>query len=84
MQLANVIGRATTTVRHESMAGTKLLVCQMLGNENQPVADPVLVIDRLGAGEGDRVMITSDGKGVQEFLNSNNTPIRWWTLGIVD
>jgi ethanolamine utilization protein EutN len=84
MQLAQVIGRATATVRHESMIGVKLLLCEFLGNENQTVGDPVIVIDRLGAGEGDRVMLTSDGKGVQEFLNSNTTPIRWWTLGIVD
>ncbi|MBL4700504.1 MAG: EutN/CcmL family microcompartment protein, partial [Phycisphaeraceae bacterium] len=50
MQIAQVIGRATSTVRHESMAGVKLLVCELLGNQMQGVGDPVLVVDRLGAG----------------------------------
>lgn len=84
MQLAQVIGRATTTVRHESMSGAKLLVCDLLGNEGQSVGDPVLAIDQLGAGMGDKVMLTSDGKGVQQKLNSNSSPVRWWTLGIID
>lgn len=84
MQLAQVIGRATTTVRHESMAGVKLLVCEFLGNEMQGVGDPVLAVDQLGAGIGDKVMLTSDGKGLGDLLKSKTTPLRWWTLGIVD
>ncbi|MBN4061008.1 EutN/CcmL family microcompartment protein [bacterium AH-315-I18] len=84
MQIAQVIGRATSTVRHESMAGVKLLVCELLGNQMQGVGDPVLVVDRLGAGTGDRVMLTSDGKGIRDLLSSDNSPVRWWTLGIVD
>jgi len=84
MQLAQVIGRATSTVRHDSMTGVKLLVCELLGNQMQGVGDPVLVVDRLGAGTGDRVILTSDGKGIRELLSSDNSPVRWWTLGIVD
>lgn len=84
MQLAQVIGRATTTVRHESMTGVKLLVCEFLGNQMQAVGDPVLVVDQLGAGLGDKVMLSSDGKGLGEMLKSDNTPLRWWTLGIID
>ncbi len=84
MQHAMVTGRATSTVRHPSIAGRKLLVCRMLGNERQPVGDPVLVLDQLGAGRGDRVIITSDGQGLRELLGHDNSPARWWTLGIVD
>ncbi len=84
MQMALVRGRATTTVRHESLAAAKLLICQPLGIDGQADGDPVLVVDQLGAGSGDRVILTSDGKGVQELLNNNKTPVRWWTLGIVD
>lgn len=84
MQLAKVIGRATTTVRHESMAGVKLLVCEFLGNDMQAVGDPVLAVDQLGAGVGDKVMLTSDGKGLGDMLKSKTTPLRWWTLGIID
>ncbi|MEX0654196.1 MAG: EutN/CcmL family microcompartment protein [Phycisphaeraceae bacterium] len=84
MQHALVYGRATSTVKHPSLAGRKLLVCQPLGNEGQPAGDPVLAVDNLGAGAGDRVILTSDGAGLRELLNDNTSPARWWTLGIVD
>ncbi len=84
MQWALVKGRVTSTVKHESLDGQKLLICQFLGNERQPVGDPVLALDKLGAGQGDIVMITSDGKGLRELLQHNTSPARWWTLGIVD
>ena len=84
MQLAVVQGRATSTLKHPSLSGAKLLVCQLLGSDGQPSGDPVLALDRLGADQGSRVIITSDGKGLREMLNSDNSPARWWTLGLVD
>lgn len=84
MQIAQVQGRATTTVRHASLAGVRLLVCQPLGNEMQDEGDPIIAVDKLGAGKGDRVLLTSDGRGLRELLNDGNSPVRWWTLGIVD
>ena len=84
MQLAIVQGRATSTVKHRSLAGAKLLVCQLLGSEGRASGDPVLAVDRLGAGAGDRVILTSDGLGLRELLRDDTSPVRWWTLGIVD
>jgi len=84
MQLAVVRGRATSTVKHASLAGWRLLVCQMLDRAGAMAGDPVLVLDRLGAGSGDRVIITSDGLGLRELLGHDNSPARWWTLGIAD
>ena len=84
MQLAIVQGRATSTVRHRSLVAVKLLICQPLGNEGQPAGDPLVAVDKLGAGAGDKVVLTSDGLGLRQLLNDNNSPARWWTLGIVD
>ena len=84
MQWAVVQGRATSTVRHRSLSAVKLLICQPLGNEGRPAGDPVLAVDKLGAGAGDRVLLTSDGLGLRQLLNDDNSPARWWTLGIID
>jgi ethanolamine utilization protein EutN len=84
MQLALVQGNATATIRHPTIRGQKLLLCQQLDAAGKPGGDPVLVIDQLGAGAGDVVMITSDGKGLRELLKADNSPARWWTLAIVD
>ena len=84
MQLALVEGRATSTVKHKSLAAARLLVCQPLGVEGKPNGDPVLAVDKLGAGAGDKVLISSDGLGLRELVKDNNCPARWWTIGIVD
>lgn len=84
MQLAKVIGRATSTVKHATMQGWKLLIVQPLGVQDKADGEPVLAIDNLGTGRGDRVMISSDGKYVREIMASNNTPVRWVVIGIQD
>ncbi|MBI3468816.1 MAG: EutN/CcmL family microcompartment protein [Planctomycetes bacterium] len=83
MQLALVIGCATATVRHPSMAGSKLLVVQPLAaDEHSADGEPVLTVDRMGAGRGETVLITSDGRAVREMLDSPATPVRWSVMGI--
>jgi len=85
MLLGRVIGNATATVRHPSMRGWKLLLVQPLGPDgHQPDGDPVLAVDSLGAGPGELVVVSSDGKGTRELLRSDNTPVRWSVLGIRD
>ncbi len=85
MQLGLVIGHATSTVKHRSMHGTKLLLVQPYLNDGvTPDADPQLCIDAVGAGIGETVLITSDGKYAREFLKSDTTPVRWSVIGIKD
>jgi ethanolamine utilization protein EutN len=84
MLLARVKGRATSTVKHRSLAGRKLLVALELDRTGTETGDPLVIIDQLGAGVGDLVMISSDGKGVEERIGDDTTPVRWFTLGIVD
>ena len=84
MQLGKVIGHATATIKHPSMNGWKLLVVQTLDAKGGADGEPVLVIDDLGAGAGQRVMITSDGKAVSQMLGDDKSPVRWAVIGIVD
>lgn len=85
MQSGLVIGTATSTVKHPSMDGWKLLVVQFHGVDGRtPDGEPVLAVDALGAGRGDRVLLTSDGKSTRALLNSNTTPVRWSVMGIED
>ncbi|HTN77374.1 MAG TPA: EutN/CcmL family microcompartment protein [Pirellulaceae bacterium] len=84
MQLALVIGRATSTVKHASMAGQKLLVVQPTLTDGKPDGEPLLAIDAVGAGMGEVVLITSDGRYVRDVLKADATPVRWSVIGIED
>ena len=68
MYLGRVMGSATATVKHPSMEGWKLLLVMALQADGRTVeGDPILVVDSLGAGKGEMVMITSDGIGAREL-----------------
>ena len=84
MQLGTVIGHATSTVKHASLTGLRLLIVQPLNQARQPEADPVLAVDKLGAGTRDTVVIDTDGKGVRELVGNEKSPARWFVVGIVD
>jgi ethanolamine utilization protein EutN len=85
MQLAKVIGTATATIKHPTLVGTKLLLVQpALADGVTPDGDPLLAVDGVGAGIGETVMITSDGRGARELLKADATPVRWTTIGIKD
>jgi len=84
MQLGCVIGHATSTIKHPSLHGWRLVIVQMLNNARQPEADPVVAADKLGSGMGQVVILNSDGKGARELIGSEKSPVRWFVIGIVD
>lgn len=85
MQEAIVVGHAHSTVKHRTLHSMKLLVTQPLQADGVSAdGAPTIAIDNLGAGPGDRVILTSDGGAVREIFGVQNSPIRWAVLGIVD
>ncbi len=83
MQLGRVIGSATSTVKHASFQGERLLIVQLEGVDGRPDGEPVLAFDRMGAGRGDEVLLTNDGMTLQEQLG-RSTPGRWSVMGLRD
>jgi len=83
MQLGRVMGTATSTLKHPTFQGERLLVVQLETEAGRPDGEPLLVFDRLGAGAGDRVVCTNDGRALQELLGPT-TPGRWSVLGLPD
>src|SRR5262249_49625034 len=84
MQLAKVIGHATSTVKHPSLEGWRLVIAQMLNVRREPEADPIVAADKLNAGIGQTVILNSDGKGARELIGDEKSPVRWFVIGIVD
>lgn len=84
MQLGKVIGKATATTKHSSLEGWRLQIVQLLDAKGGSEADPVLVLDSLGARSGDTVMITSDSKMISEMVGTKATPARFAVLGLTE
>ena len=84
MQLGTVIGHATSTVKHPSLVGWRMVIVQPLNNARQPEADPVVAVDKLGSAPGSVVVLNSDGKGARELIGDEKSPVRWFVIGLVD
>ena len=84
MQAGLVLGMATSTVKHRSLVGHKLLIVQPHDAGGGPDGEPVLAVDMVGAGCGETVMITSDGRSAREYLAAETTPVRWTIIALQD
>jgi len=85
MQIGLVVGTATATAKHSTLSGWKLLIVQpLLADGSSPDGDPQLTIDNLGAGRGERVILNSEGRATRELMKTDNAPVRWSVMGIVD
>ena len=78
------MGHATSTIKHPSLEGQRLLVVQMLTPDEKPDGEPVLVIDHLGAGLGGTILATTDAVQIRDMVKARNSPIRWSVMGLVD
>jgi ethanolamine utilization protein EutN len=83
MQLGRVVGTATSTVKHPTFQNERLLVVQLETSAGRIDGEPILAFDRLGAGRGALVLVTNDGRALQEQLGST-TPGRWSVIGLPD
>jgi microcompartment protein CcmK/EutM len=84
MQLGTIVGHAVSTVKHASMTGWRLPVVQLLAANGTPDGEPVLAVDALGAGLGDRVIVCNDGAGTRQMMKQKNSPVRWFVMGLCD
>jgi ethanolamine utilization protein EutN len=84
MQLAQVIGHATSTIKHASLHGWRMLIVQPLDARKQPDGVPIIALDALGSGRGDYVVISSDGKAAREMTGADDSPARWSIIGVDD
>jgi ethanolamine utilization protein EutN len=84
MQIARVVGQAISTVKHPTLGGWRLLVVQPLTGDGEADGEPLLAIDRLGAGTAHLVIVSNDGAGAREMMGARNSPVRWMVLGVCD
>ena len=80
MRLATIKGHVTATMKHKSLDGWRLLIAI----PDSPDLAPQIVLDSLGAGIGQKVMISSDGSEARKMVGDPRSPARWTVLGIID
>lgn len=84
MELGRVEGSVTSSLKEERLRATTLLIVQQVGPDAAPTsAIPYLAVDRVGAGEGD-VVIVVRGTPASRAVSPEGAPVDAAIVGIVD
>ena len=84
MQFGRVIGTVVATQKHGKLEGAKLLLVQPTDVNGVDRGVPLLTIDSVGAGVGERVLVVVEGRAAGEALRRKAAPVDAAIVGIVD
>ncbi len=84
MLIGRVIGDVVATQKAPSHEGCKILVVQPLNLDGSDRGEPVLALDAVDAGVGDRVLVTTEGFSAMTAVERPNSPIDMAVLGVID
>lgn len=83
MRMGRVIGNVWATRKEEGLQGIKLLVVQPVDAYGKAIQTHFVAADRIGAGIGDDVLVTSGGSS--RYIDKDNPiPIDAVIIGIID
>lgn len=83
MYIGMVIGTVVATRKDERLVGNKLLVTQPTNINKEPVGEPVITVDTVGAGIGEYVIYTR-GTSARFAARKTDAPIDAAIVGIID
>jgi ethanolamine utilization protein EutN len=84
MIIARVIDNIVATRKHPSHVARKILLVQPLDLEGQDTGDPIVALDSVSAGIGDRVLVVQEGFSAMTSVGRPNSPIDAAVVGVID
>jgi ethanolamine utilization protein EutN len=84
MITARVVGEVVATIKHEHLTAHKLLLVQPIDPAGNPKGQPMLGVDVVDAGVGDRVLVVDEGNSAAQVLQRPRGAIRTVVVGVID
>jgi ethanolamine utilization protein EutN len=84
MLIARVIGDVVASQKVPSHEGRKILVVQPLDLDGSDRGESVLALDAVGAGVGERVLLSIEGFSAMTAVGRPNSPIDAAVIGVID
>ena len=82
MIMGKVVGNIVSTRKNENIVGSKIFEIQVIENGRE-TNRYIVAIDSVGAGIGERVLVTT-GSSARLALQNTNTPVDAVVVGIID
>lgn len=84
MIIGRVVGEVVATQKHASHEGRKALLVQPLALDGKDRGDPVVALDWVDAGVGDRVLLVAEGWSAMTSVERPGSPIDIAVVAVVD
>jgi len=84
MLIGQVLGELTATQKHPSHEGRALLLVQPLNLDGSARGQAVVALDAVGAGAGDRVLVTTDGFSAMTAVGRPHSPVDMAVIALID
>lgn len=81
MVTAKLTANVWATRKAEKLNGFKLMIAEIIGGSRD--GESMVVCDVIGAGIGDRVIVTT-GSAARRMLEDDNVPVDACVVGIID
>jgi microcompartment protein CcmK/EutM len=84
MFLARVVGEVVATIKHPHLAAQRLLLVRPERTTGRPQVAPMIAVDTVDSGIGDRVLVADEGNTAAQVLGKPRGPVRTVIVGVVD
>lgn len=84
MKLARVAGPVVSTIKHPTLEGQTLLLCDYVSPNGIETGHYTIAVDTVGAGAGELVLILDEGSSARQIIGKKEAPVRTIVAGIVD
>lgn len=84
MKIADVVGTVVAPIQHPFYAGRTLLLVQPLDLRLRPKGRPLVAVDRVRAGVGDRVLVLDEGSSARDLFEDPVAPVKTTIVGYID
>lgn len=84
MVIGRVVGNLVSTIKHPVYHGKKIMLVQPLDPAGAPQGYTMVAVDTVGAGIGETVLVSTEGRAAREILGDSNGPVRSLIVGIID
>jgi len=83
MLIGRVINNMWCTKKDDTLVGLKFLIVRLLDRETEKEGNFIVAVDLIGAGIGERVLITQ-GSSARRLGGLGNSPVDSTIVGIID
>ena len=84
MKIGLVSGNVVSTINHPFFDSQRLMICDLIGPDGDPLGGSTIAVDTVDAGVGDTVLIIDEGTSARQMFDLTTGPVRAVIAGIID